>query len=119
MRSMQSSRANSLYILVETKNDFFYSKESAILKANGVNIIIALGHSGLDVDQKIAKDCKDIDVVIGGHSHTFLYSGSEPDVEKAVDTYPVIVTRADGKRVPVVQAYAFTKYLGYLHLNVR
>lgn len=83
-----------------------------------MNIIIALGHSGLDVDKTIAEKCKDVDVVIGGHSHTFLYTGTPPDAEVPVSTYPVIVRRADGKQVPVVQAYAFTKYLGYLHLSV-
>lgn len=93
------------------------SKESAILKANGVNIIIALGHSGLDVDKLIAEKCNDVDVVIGGHSHTFLYTGTPPDAEVPVSTYPVIVQRG-GRQVPVVQAYAFTKYLGYLHLSV-
>lgn len=41
----------------------------------GVNKIIALGHSGFLVDQKIAKKVKGVDVVIGGHTNTFLYTG--------------------------------------------
>lgn len=28
-----------------------------------------------------------------------------------------MVTQSSGKRVPVVQAYAYTKYLGYLELD--
>lgn len=41
----------------------------------GVNKIIALGHSGFTVDQQIAKRVRGLDVVIGGHTNTFLYTG--------------------------------------------
>jgi 2',3'-cyclic-nucleotide 2'-phosphodiesterase (5'-nucleotidase family) len=44
-----------------------YSKEAARLKADGINIIIALGHSGIERDKQIAFECPDIDLVIGGH----------------------------------------------------
>lgn len=92
--------------------------EAAELKRQGVKILIALGHSGLTRDREIGAQCPDLDLVIGGHSHTFLYSGPTPDAETPAGPYPVMVKRADGSEVPVVQAYAFTKYLGFLHLNV-
>lgn len=38
-------------------------------------IIIALGHSGIDRDKEIAKAIPELDIVIGGHSHTLLYNG--------------------------------------------
>lgn len=41
----------------------------------GVNKIIALGHSGFAVDKNIAQKVKGVDVVIGGHTNTFLYTG--------------------------------------------
>lgn len=50
-------------------------REVEVLKEKGVNIIIALGHSGVDRDQEIAKAIPDLDVVVGGHSHTLLYKG--------------------------------------------
>lgn len=84
----------------------------------GVNIILALGHSGYDVDQEIAKNCPLVDVVIGGHTNTFLYNGEQPDVEKIDGPYPTVVEQKTGKKVPVVQAYAYTKYLGELELEV-
>lgn len=93
------------------------NKEAAALKEQGVNIIIALGHSGLERDKEIAAGCPEVDLVIGGHSHTFLYSGPAPDVDEPAAPYPVMVKNAAGKEVPVVQAYAYTKYLGYLHLQ--
>jgi 5'-nucleotidase len=40
-----------------------------------VRIFIALGHSGFEMDRKIAASVPDIDAVIGGHTNTFLYSG--------------------------------------------
>lgn len=50
--------------------------EAKRLKNNGVDILIALGHSGIEMDIQIARDVEDIDLVIGGHSHTFLYTGT-------------------------------------------
>lgn len=45
------------------------------LKKEGINIIIALGHSGFEMDKQIANEVEDIDLVIGGHTNTFLYTG--------------------------------------------
>lgn len=45
------------------------------LETLGYNKIIALGHSGFDVDQDIAKRVRGVDVVVGGHTNTFLYTG--------------------------------------------
>lgn len=88
------------------------------MKKDGVNIIIGLGHSGYDVDQKIARNCPLIDVIIGGHSHSFIESGQHSQMEKVEGPYPTIFTHTNGKEVPIVQAYAFTKYLGQLQLTV-
>lgn len=95
-----------------------HSEETEALRKKGVNIIIALGHSGYDVDMDIAKNCPLVDVVIGGHSNTFLYSGQQPDIEKIDGPYPTVIKQASGKEVPVVQAYAYTKYIGELELSV-
>lgn len=51
------------------------SKEAKRLKETGVNILIALGHSGIATDEKIAAEVEDIDLVIGGHTNTFLFNG--------------------------------------------
>lgn len=96
-----------------------FSKYATELKDVGVNIIIALGHSGVEIDQIIARDCPLVDIVVGGHSHTFLYSGEKPSTEAIKGPYPIEVTQKSGKKVPVVQAYAFTKYMGQLSVTVR
>jgi len=77
-----------------------------------------LGHSGYEKDMEIAKRCPDVDIVVGGQSHTFLYSGKAPSKEVSEGPYPTIVVKPDGRKVPVVQAYAYTKYLGNLSLEV-
>ncbi|KAM8953027.1 5'-nucleotidase [Pelodytes ibericus] len=83
----------------------------------GVNKIIALGHSGFETDKLIAEKVRGVDVVVGGHSNTFLYTGSPPSNEVPAGAYPFIVKSDDGRSVPVVQAYAFGKYLGYLNVT--
>ncbi|TNM95371.1 hypothetical protein fugu_016454 [Takifugu bimaculatus] len=87
------------------------------LETLGYDKIIALGHSGFDVDQQIAKRVRGVDVVIGGHTNTFLYTGKAPSTEVPVGPYPFIVRSDDGRNVPVVQAFAFGKYLGYLRVT--
>ena len=93
------------------------NQEAQKLKSQGVKILIALGHAGFDIDKRIAENVPDIDVVVGGHSNTFLYTGDPPSNENPEGTYPFIVTQPSGKKVPVVQAYAYTKYLGDLQLG--
>jgi 5'-nucleotidase len=44
-------------------------------------------------------------------------TGSKPDSEDPEGIYPTFVTQESGRRVPVVQAYAYTKYLGQLSLE--
>ncbi|EFN81717.1 Protein 5NUC [Harpegnathos saltator] len=87
-------------------------EEAEKLKGQGVDILIALGHSGYETDKKIAKEVEDIDLVIGGHTNTFLYKGTPPDSEVPEGYYPTAIIQKSGRKVYVVQAYAYTKYLG-------
>ncbi|CAH0563373.1 unnamed protein product [Brassicogethes aeneus] len=92
-------------------------EESERLDKQGVKVIIALGHSGFTVDQEIAAKVPLVDVVVGGHTNTFLWNGKAPDLETPEDMYPKVVTQKSGKKVPVVQAYAYTKYMGVLNVT--
>ena len=51
------------------------NKEAKYLKDKDVDIIIVLSHCGLSTDKILARKCPYIDVIIGGHSHSFLYTG--------------------------------------------
>lgn len=58
--------------------------EVAKLKNRGVEIIIALGHSGLDMDKRIAREVDGIDAVVGGHSHSYLFSGESNIIRNTI-----------------------------------
>lgn len=54
-------------------------------------------------------------LVVGGHTHTFLYSGSDaPGPEKPKGPYPVVVQQQNGRKVLVVQAALNAMYIGNL-----
>lgn len=40
-----------------------------------------------------------VDVIVGGHSHTLLYTGPTPNGDTALGEYPTVVTQANGHRV--------------------
>lgn len=77
--------------------------EAAVLKAQGVDIIIVLSHCGLIVDYRIAENAgPDIDVIVGGHSHTFMFTGDNPPgPDRPSDEYPAIVQQDNGHKVRV------------------
>jgi 5'-nucleotidase len=81
---------------------------SRILKTEEqCDLIICLSHLGYDYetstskisDLKLAKATQDIDLIIGGHTHTFLDK-------------PTIETNAVGKKVLVNQVGCYGLYLG-------
>ena len=78
------------------------------LTAEGVNKIIVLSHSGYAVDQKVAANTTGVDVIVGGHSNTYLSNVSD----KVAGPYPTMVND-----VAIVQAYAYGKFLGELNVT--
>lgn len=92
-------------------------EEVAKLVAEGINIIIVLSHCGFETDREIAKHGGPIDIIVGGHSHSFLFSGDNPPgPDNPIGSYPTIETQEDGHEVLIVQASAYTKYLGDITL---
>ncbi|MDN5569201.1 MAG: metallophosphoesterase, partial [Paracoccus sp. (in: a-proteobacteria)] len=82
------------------------------LTDQGVDKIIALTHVGYLRDQELAASVPGVDAVVGGHSHTLL-----GDMQGPLGAYPTMIDGADGVQVPVVQAYAYSKYVGHLKLT--
>ncbi|XP_030033577.2 apyrase [Manduca sexta] len=88
-------------------------REAQLLTDQGVDIIIVLSHCGLDVDIQIAKTVgENIDVIVGGHTHSLLWNGTSPSNETISGPYPITVEHENGHKVLIVTASAFTKYLG-------
>ena len=78
----------------------------ANLTDDGVTKIIALTHVGLPRDMELAMDVDGLDAIVGGHSHTKF-----SNTEEGAQPYPLMVGD-----VPVVSAYAYSKYVGHLTL---
>ena len=75
------------------------------LTAEGIDKIVVLSHVGYAVDKQVAAQTKGVDVIVGGHSHTYLATGDD----KAAGPYPTMVGDT-----AIVQAYAYGKFLGEL-----
>ncbi len=74
----------------------------------GVNKIIVLSHSGYGVDQAVAANTTGVDVIVGGHSNTYLSNTSD----RAEGPYPTMVGDT-----AIVSAYAYGKFLGELNVT--
>ena len=113
MRHVYNERENNFFVKVAFGDEIeAVQKEAKSLREQGVEIIIALGHSGYDIDQvrltaltyktmfnfvqseesesigstvkcwnfhflsdqELARSVPELDLVVGGHSHTFLYT---------------------------------------------
>ena len=68
------------------------------------DILIAVTHIGVSVDQQLAAQVDGIDAIVGGDSHTFIPT-------------PIMVKNPSGNLVPIVQAGAYGVCLGRLDLT--
>ena len=76
----------------------------------GCDVVVCLSHLGFRIkngvcDEKLAAETKGIDVILGGHSHTFM--------EK-----PAVYLNADGKSVPVLHTGKSGIYVGEMVLTL-
>ncbi|XP_033635028.1 5'-nucleotidase-like [Asterias rubens] len=112
-----STTVGSLVFMDEVSS--IQAEVDRLIAVEGVNKIIALGHSGFEVDLKIARQVRGMDIVVGGHSNTFMYTGDPPGAEIPSGVYPTVVhPDADPTaNVLVVQDYKLGKYLGRLDVT--
>ncbi|XP_070394293.1 protein 5NUC-like isoform X2 [Dermacentor albipictus] len=91
-------------------------------REEGVRVIIAMGHSGVPRDVEICERVPEVSLVVGGHTHTFLYSGPTADGglvsgDKPQGPYPIVVDRVSGSRCLVVQDFYMGKYMGNISVT--
>lgn len=82
------------------------------LKQQGINKIIALTHIGFENDVTLARKVPDIDIIIGGHSHT-----SVGNIPNANHPYPLVEKNGTKEPVLVVTDWEWGKYLGDLSVS--
>ena len=84
------------------------------IKAQGINKIIAVTHLGFEEDKKLALLYPDIDLIIGGHSHTIQGDFSEIGVSSYEKKYPF---KADNSSTYIVTAGYQGLILGNLNIS--
>lgn len=62
------------------------------------DIVICLSHLGYISDKKLAEKSSNIDIIIGGHSHTYM---KEPDIIKNADGEDIVIYQTQGRGVYV------------------
>jgi 5'-nucleotidase / UDP-sugar diphosphatase len=88
---------------------------AAELTEQGINKIILVSHIGYNADVELAASLTNVDVIIGGHSHTLL---SNAYTAANGVGYPTEVTGANGEAMVVAQAGGGDGlYLGRLELE--
>lgn len=86
-------------------------------KKEKCQLVVAITHigakpdGGKPTDYDLARASKDIDIIIGGHSHTVITPGEEGD-------FPSIVNNAQGKPVLVAQTGKYGRNLGYIAIDL-
>jgi len=82
------------------------------LKQQGINKIVALTHIGLENDLLLARKVADIDIIIGGHSHTPV-----GNIPQANHPYPLVEKNGTNEPVLVLTDWEWGKYLGDLSVS--
>lgn len=89
----------------KVKNEISAARHYAkYLRKRGNEVIIALTHIGVSKDKKLAFNVPEIDLIVGGHSHTKL-------------TKVLYKRSRNGKQIPIVQTGSFGQFLGRLLLD--
>lgn len=90
---------------LKIKNMWIAARNEARKLKNRSDVVIALTHIGAGRDKMLATKTDNIDVIVGGHSHTVLDA-------LAFSKNP------SGKEVPIVQAGYNGRYIGRFYLEV-
>lgn len=93
------------------------------------DLVVVVSHIGAvkenekTTDYELAEASRDIDIIIGGHSHTMIRPGTKasdrPDARPGENKFcPSVVANADGRPVLVVQTGKYGRMLGYIKIDL-
>jgi 2',3'-cyclic-nucleotide 2'-phosphodiesterase (5'-nucleotidase family) len=74
------------------------------LRSTGCDVVVVLSHQGFTHDVELARLVPEVDIIVGGHSHTILDA-------------PMEIDHGDGRRALVVQDGCYGDKLGVLKLT--
>jgi 5'-nucleotidase/UDP-sugar diphosphatase len=114
-KTVNSSRP----LATTTFNDEVTSAQKAIdeLKAQGIRHIVAITHQGYDADKALASRLTDVDVIIGGDSHTLLGDFKAVGITTSSGAYPTVITNKSGETVCIGQAWEYSKAFGLMNVQ--
>ncbi len=100
-------------------NNEVASAQKAIdeLKAQGVRHIVAVTHQGYDADKALAAQLTDVDVVIGGDSHSLLGDFKAVGITTSSGAYPTVVSNKNGEPVCIGHAWEYSKAFGLMNVQ--
>jgi 5'-nucleotidase len=70
------------------------------LETKGIKRIFGLSHNGYGPDMELAANTHGIDLIVGGHSHSFLGDSNNPLSE---GPYPTVIKNLKGENTLIVQ----------------
>ena len=79
--------------------------------------VVLLSHLGYEADKKIAPQLTDVDVIIGGDSHSLLGDFASVGISTASGAYPTVVTNKSGETVCIGQAWEYAKAYGLMNVK--
>lgn len=79
---------------------------AALLKKKGCDMVVCLSHLGIQMDERLVAKTRNIDVILGGHSHTFMKG-------------PKIYLNMDGKEIPIMHSGKSGVRVGRLDLTLK
>lgn len=110
-KTKQSSQPlASTLLLDELETARFYIEK---LRQLGIGKIVLLTHYGYHNDIALAQQLPEVDVIVGGDSHSLLGNFSEVGLTADGD-YPTVVSNLDGDPVCIVQGKDYSQVVGEL-----
>lgn len=100
-------------------SDEISSAQTAIntLKSvHGVKHIVLVTHQGYDSDKAMAAQLTDVDVIVGGDSHSLLGDFSAQGLTSS-GPYPTVTKNKDGDTVCIGQAWEYAKAFGLMNVK--
>ncbi|MDF1482406.1 bifunctional metallophosphatase/5'-nucleotidase [Extensimonas sp. H3M7-6] len=86
------------------------------LRNKGVRHIVLMTHLGYDNDKALAAKLTDVDVIIGGDSHTLL-GDFQSLGQSSAGAYPTVAKNKSGETVCIGQAWEYAKASGLMHVE--